>query len=406
MTGTADIPRPPVRRRGLLSKLILLSTTVSVCFGLGEIFTRLLLKTKIPLFPRYHTGAEYGEYKLRRLRPNTEFFHESVDGRWKFTTNAQGFRDTEDYAREKPKGVLRVIALGDSHTEGFEVRQDRTYPEIIEQSLKKHGLKAQVLNTGISGFSTAEELAFLENDGLKYAPDVVVVGFFANDFEDNVKAGLFGLESGALVTKKTTHQPGVRVLDVINSVFLLRWLSENSYFYSLGLNTAWSTAKSVLLSESENAIATEYSIPTEEVGDYKRALAEVLFERLHAVCGAHKIPLIVLDIPSMDYGDREKAFISSIPPDFEEDLRKAADALILSDDVLGRYRGLTDIHLPYGHNHISEFSHLMLGLRVTDEILKLRAKKAEVPPETETETESDAETIRMREKTDLRSTAQ
>ncbi|MCB9653972.1 MAG: hypothetical protein H6729_07595 [Deltaproteobacteria bacterium] len=340
------------------------------------------------------------------MRPNTEFFHESVDGRWKFTTNAQGFRDTEDYAREKPKGVLRVIALGDSHTEGFEVRQDRTYPEIIEQSLKKHGLKAQVLNTGISGFSTAEELAFLENDGLKYAPDVVVVGFFANDFEDNVKAGLFGLESGALVTKKTTHQPGVRVLDVINSVFLLRWLSENSYFYSLGLNTAWSTAKSVLLSESENAIATEYSIPTEEVGDYKRALAEVLFERLHAVCGAHKIPLIVLDIPSMDYGDREKAFISSIPPDFEEDLRKAADALILSDDVLGRYRGLTDIHLPYGHNHISEFSHLMLGLRVTDEILKLRAKKAEVPPETETETESDAETIRMREKTDLRSTAQ
>ncbi|MBK8011819.1 MAG: hypothetical protein IPK13_10750 [Deltaproteobacteria bacterium] len=382
-TDTADIPGPPGRRAGWFSKIVLLSTAISVSFGLGEIFTRLLLKTKIPLFPRYHTGAEYGEFKLRRLRPSTEFFHESVDGRWKFTTNAQGFRDTHDYARDKPKGVLRVLVLGDSHTQGFEVRQDRTYAEIIERSLAQHGMKAEVLNTGVSGFSNAEELAFFENEGLKYAPDVVVVGFFANDFEDNVKAGLFAIEGGALVVKKTTHQPGVRVLDVINSFFLLRWLSENSYFYSLGLNTAWSTAKSMLLSESEQAIATEYAIPTEEVGDYKRNLAAALFERLHAVCREHQILLIVLDIPSMDYGDRDKAFISSIPPDFADVLIKNTDALLMSNDVLGRYRGLTDLHLPYGHNHISEFSHLMFGLRVTDEIVRPKTSPNKGAPRTE-----------------------
>ena len=235
-----------------ISNIILLCSTVLVFLGIGEIVTRIFFGG-IVLYPRYHTEAVYGDFVLRRLRPNMVFWHRSQSGSWKFVTNAQGFRDTEDYEYDKPEGQLRIISLGDSNTQGFEVRQDATFPEVIERMLIYRGIPAQVLNTGISGFGTAEELVFLENEGIKYDPDVVVLGIYANDFSDNLKAGLFTLANDELVVTKTVHAPGVRVLNAINVVTLLRWLSENSYLYSLSMNAVWDTAKRLLLSRSSPA---------------------------------------------------------------------------------------------------------------------------------------------------------
>ena len=189
-----------------MTNLALLTLVVLAMLGIGEIVVRQTLVNPI-LFPRYHTDASYGEFVLRRMRPNSEFWHTTRDGSWRFVTNAQGFRDFEDYKYGETAGVLRVLSLGDSHTQGFEVRQERTFSEVIERYLRGEGVNAQVLNTGIAGFSTAEELAFLENEGIRYDPDVVVLGFFANDFEDNIKSGLFSIESGALVLPSAASSP-------------------------------------------------------------------------------------------------------------------------------------------------------------------------------------------------------
>jgi len=89
-----------------------------VCLGLCEIGTRLFFSDQVLLFPRYHTSAHYGEFTLRRLRPNFQFWHTNRDGNWKFVTNRQGFRSYEDFHLEKPPGIFRVIALGDSTTRG------------------------------------------------------------------------------------------------------------------------------------------------------------------------------------------------------------------------------------------------------------------------------------------------
>ena len=162
--------------------LALLAVVSLVCLGLCEIGTRLLFGNQILLIPRYHTSAHYGEFTIRRLRPNIQFWHTDPDGSWKFVTNSQGFRSNEDFHLEKPPGAFRVMALGDSTTEGFEVRQNYTYPAVLERYLKKNGIQAEVFNTGVSGFGTAEELIYLENEGIKYKPDAVVLGFFGNDF--------------------------------------------------------------------------------------------------------------------------------------------------------------------------------------------------------------------------------
>ncbi len=55
--------------------LTLLAVVSLICLGSCEIATRLLFGNQILLFPRYHTSAHYGEFTLRRLRPNYEFRH-------------------------------------------------------------------------------------------------------------------------------------------------------------------------------------------------------------------------------------------------------------------------------------------------------------------------------------------
>src|SRR6516164_3441198 len=168
--------------------LLLGSTLFSLV--VAEVAIRLTLGASIVLFPRYFAAADYDGVTLRRLIPNSTFWHTSIDGKWEFRTNAQGFRDDEDYKYEKPAGQRRILVLGDSHTQGYEVHQSATFAKVLERRLRQEGLDAQVLNTGISGFGTAEELMFLEHEGMKFHPDVVVLAFFENDFDDSVKSDL------------------------------------------------------------------------------------------------------------------------------------------------------------------------------------------------------------------------
>ena len=208
-----------------LKNLILLVITLIIGFGIGESIVRFTFENTT-LFPRFHSSAKYGEFYLRRLRPNSEFTHSSPDGSWEFVVNAQGFRDAENYTYTKPENSIRILVLGDSHTQGFEVQQEHTYSNVVERFLVSQGVNVQVMNTGISGFSTAEELVFLEQEGYLYDPDFVVLGFFGNDFDDNIKSGLFSLKNNQLIQEGFSHLPGVEILELHNSFGLLRWVES------------------------------------------------------------------------------------------------------------------------------------------------------------------------------------
>ena len=148
-------------------------------------------------------------------------------------------------------------------TVGFEVAQDAVYSEVIERYLRLRGARAEVLNTGISGFGTAEQLAFLEAEGVRYQPDVVVLGFFANDYEDSVRSRLFAIEDGRLVSQSRTYAPATSVLSVLNAVPPLRWLSENSHLYSVAMNSVWMWVKTVTAEAAHGDLEAEYAVPSE-----------------------------------------------------------------------------------------------------------------------------------------------
>ena len=99
-------------------------------------------------------------------------------------TNSLGFRDTRDYALAKPPGTFRIVVLGDSVTFGHGALYETSYPYLLEQRLRewRPDVKWEVWNLGVPGYNTAQELAYLNEVGGRYAPDLVIVGFFLNDF--------------------------------------------------------------------------------------------------------------------------------------------------------------------------------------------------------------------------------
>lgn len=103
--------------------------------------------------------------------------------------NAQGFRGRV-VSEKKPEGVLRIAAVGDSHTFGTGVRDDEPWPAALERALAaRPGLpRCEVMNCGVSGFDTEEVMAWLESRVLPYEPDLVLYALFPND------TGLRGLQ--------------------------------------------------------------------------------------------------------------------------------------------------------------------------------------------------------------------
>ena len=341
-----------------LSRAALIGASLVVAMLLGEVMVRALYKDGIVMFPRYHTDYRYGDYTLRGIRANAEFRHTSVDGSWTFVTNSRGLRDSREFPYAKPAGTLRVVALGDSHTQGYEVRQSATFEAVLERYLRHRGVQAEVLNAGVSGFSTAEELAYLENEGYRYQPDVVVLGFYANDFEDNLKAGLFALKDRALVELKRSHLPGVAVQNVIYALPGVRWLSENSYAYSLAFNGVWAHFKNALRSRAVSGAAAEaqfeYAVAKKAAySEDELALAAALIERMAAFCQAHAIRFIVVDIPRTSGPYR---IADSLP----EGLLPGIE-VVSSRELLAPFDGAVELHRPHGHQHISEFTHALIG---------------------------------------------
>jgi len=109
------------------------------------------------------------------------------------STNSHGQRDHER-TLDKPPGVRRIILLGDSVVEGQGIREIRdTLSGQLEQ-LYPPGT-VEVLNFGVSGYCTRAEVELLEVKGLRFQPDIVVVVFVFNDFDNfNQDAFLTGAE--------------------------------------------------------------------------------------------------------------------------------------------------------------------------------------------------------------------
>jgi hypothetical protein len=97
-------------------------------------------------------------------------------------SNARGIRGAQEIPYEKRPGLTRIVVLGDSFTFGEEVGDDETYAHRLQTLIPS----AEVLNLGVHGYGHDQMLLYLKEEGLKYHPDLVLLGFMPDDMERNV----------------------------------------------------------------------------------------------------------------------------------------------------------------------------------------------------------------------------
>jgi hypothetical protein len=127
-----------------------------------------------------------------RLRPGLAAWY-TREGRAFVRVNAAGSRDDREYARAKPAGVYRIAVLGDSYSEAMQVPRSQTYWALLAGRLAACGFRdarpVEVLNFGVSGYGTAQEVLALESTALGYRPDLVLLQFTnGNDVRNNSRA--------------------------------------------------------------------------------------------------------------------------------------------------------------------------------------------------------------------------
>lgn len=351
-------------KKRLLTAVLFLSS-ILVALLIGEVAVYVLYREKIALFPRYISDVRYGDYRIRRNIPGAQYTHKSYDGEWEFRINSQGFRDDREFSYDKSEGVLRVLVLGDSFTIGYEVQQDETFSAVLESTLRGNGIAAEVINAGMSGNSTAEELIFFEQEGRKYEPDVVILAFYRNDLGDNVRTNLFGLEKGELVERSRIYLPAIGVRNFLNSSGIYRWLSENSYLHNYLSNVATLAVKRWVLVKrgGDQAPSTD---PSGTLGS-KEMLAARLLERLYRATRNSGASLIVLDIPFQ----KHEQMHPSLPPEFLSDQFKFFDAYVSGVQILKAYVREGPLYRPHGHHHWTGLSHAVAGRALGQAVLAL-----------------------------------
>lgn len=96
--------------------------------------------------------------------------------------NSAGFRGPE-LPLERTTGVQRVAVIGDSVAWGLGIEPDQAYAALLPDLLEaRSGQPWEVYNMGVPGYGTVQIVEHFRERGLDFDPDVVVYGYWFNDF--------------------------------------------------------------------------------------------------------------------------------------------------------------------------------------------------------------------------------
>ena len=174
---------PQQQRRALVGNTILVLCSVIFSLIIVEIALRIVGFTHLSVW-------RFDNITGKALLENAQMWNDA-EGHAFVQINSDGMRDVE-HSLEKPDNTLRVAVLGDSYAEAIQVPLEQTFAKIMEQALltcpKLQNKKVEVLNFGVGGFGTVQELLTLNTKVWKYSPDIVVLAFLTgNDVRNNLR---------------------------------------------------------------------------------------------------------------------------------------------------------------------------------------------------------------------------
>jgi hypothetical protein len=180
---------------------------------------------------RYFSPQEVGPVRFACL---PELGHIPVPGQqgerrfpgvfaFRYSNNSLGWRGRREY-QEKKQTDYRVLFLGDSFTYGLGVNDDQTFAAQIEKGLRADRLSVEVMNAGAPGKGTDYALKCFQTVGRKFHPDLTVLGFFCNDFQDNARGEYYNIgRRGELQVKPLNCNRGT-IKTLIDHMPAYNWL--------------------------------------------------------------------------------------------------------------------------------------------------------------------------------------
>jgi len=153
--------------RSISLNLLLALSSLFIFFCIAEIVTRLL----------WHSDVRRQSVGIKLEGPDRQIIDEGVE----YRTNNLGLRMNREVQPEKRKGVRRILVLGDSFTFGYGLPYEDLVTVKIEKILNTEMKNIEVVNAGVSGYNTNDELEQLIRLTPACHPDLVTVFFFTND---------------------------------------------------------------------------------------------------------------------------------------------------------------------------------------------------------------------------------
>ncbi len=165
----------------IVKNLTLFILSVAVALLVGETALRIMGRKPLVINPEQILFWDFHPLLGWAHKPGEEGVFEKPQFRTFVRINQKGLRDRE-YTYERTGATKRILVLGDSFAWGFGVEQSDRFSEHLETSMG-----VEVINAGVSGYSTDQELLWYRNEGIKYQADLVILMFTGNDVSDNHK---------------------------------------------------------------------------------------------------------------------------------------------------------------------------------------------------------------------------
>jgi len=205
--------------------------------------------------------------------------------------NSLGFRDVE-HPIKKPEGVFRILGLGDSFTYGQGADFEETYLYRLEKMLNErrgNHPRVEIIKAGMRRYFPEVERMFLEHYGLRYEPDLILIGFVPNDVIDTF-LGLEAVEldeKGGFLKSNLTAMYGTPIT----------WLYMNSHLFRIILQR-------YLISRKKPYKFDEVYKPN---GFHEKDWQEVEFQ-FRKIIEIAKKPVVIIHIPQDNLNNKNASY--------------------------------------------------------------------------------------------------
>jgi len=157
-----------------------------------ELIARVIGKPQLPQNPQFVKAPEWSypdqiakdAELLWRYRP-AQIIRDRFFAPGNYTINSHGLRGA-NFTSEKPSGVTRVVCMGGSATFGWGVTEDAAYPHQLElrlNALDPEHRRWEVINAGVTNYSTHQALALARRLLPRLDPDIVLFDFSWGDHQ-------------------------------------------------------------------------------------------------------------------------------------------------------------------------------------------------------------------------------